>query len=187
MFETLPRGGDGWADVRTGSSMVTDTPDFCWLMERRTTLSLGVTEGNRRKAGEEWEEGLAKMYKSTAWGVMKSKSGKKICTQQFKSIKKPQTFQEGALPFVASTSSLTDVCVSKGSSERLFFLLSLEVLRCFSFSIFSTSSSSFVCPFSWLSPGTTWGGITHENRTFKTQTKTCRTFILTLFSSVTFP
>ena len=50
MFETFPRGGEGWLVVRTGSSIVTDTPDFCWLMERRTRLSLGVTEG-KRKAG----------------------------------------------------------------------------------------------------------------------------------------
>lgn len=43
MLDSLPRDGEGCLVVRTGSSMVTDTPDFCWLMERRTTLSLGVT------------------------------------------------------------------------------------------------------------------------------------------------
>lgn len=43
MLETLPRGGEGWRAVRTGSSMVIDTPDFCWLIERRMRLSLGIT------------------------------------------------------------------------------------------------------------------------------------------------
>lgn len=38
-----------------GSSMVMDTPELCWLKERRTTVSLGVTEGvgvgSRRRRG----------------------------------------------------------------------------------------------------------------------------------------
>ena len=43
MSETLPRGGEGCWDVRTGSSIVMETPVFCWLMERRMRVSLGVT------------------------------------------------------------------------------------------------------------------------------------------------
>lgn len=40
-----------------GSSMVMDTPELCWLKERRTTVSLGVTEcvcgveGKRKRRG----------------------------------------------------------------------------------------------------------------------------------------
>ncbi len=44
MLEVFPRGGESWRPVRIGSSIVMDTPDFCWLMERRTKESLGVTE-----------------------------------------------------------------------------------------------------------------------------------------------
>lgn len=84
-----------------------------------------------------------------------------IFTQSSTTIKKIKNkFSEVGLPFFASPSRLTEVCVSEASSETLFFLLSLEVRRCLSFSGFSTSSSSFVCPFSWPSPGTIWGGIT---------------------------
>ena len=54
MLESLPRHGEGCLVVRMGSSMVMDTPDFCWLMERRTTLSLGVTAGIQR--AHEWNE-----------------------------------------------------------------------------------------------------------------------------------
>lgn len=43
ILETFPRGGEGCWAVRTGSSMVMETPIFCWLMERRMRVSLGVT------------------------------------------------------------------------------------------------------------------------------------------------
>lgn len=52
IFVILPWDGEGCLVVRTGSSMVTHTPEFCWLMERRTTLSLGVTKGKMQR----WEE-----------------------------------------------------------------------------------------------------------------------------------
>lgn len=43
ILETFPRGGEGCWAVRTGSSMVMETPVFCWLIERRMRVSLGVT------------------------------------------------------------------------------------------------------------------------------------------------
>lgn len=43
MLETFPRGGEGFRAERTGSSIVMETPVFCWLMERRMKVSLGVT------------------------------------------------------------------------------------------------------------------------------------------------
>lgn len=46
--ETLPRGGEGWRAVRTGSSMVMETPVLCWLMERRTRASLVATAHKRQ-------------------------------------------------------------------------------------------------------------------------------------------
>lgn len=45
MLLTLPRGGEGTWAVRTGSSMVMETPERCWLMERRVRVSLSVTKG----------------------------------------------------------------------------------------------------------------------------------------------
>lgn len=48
MLDSLLRGGDGCLAVRTGSSMVILTPDFCWLMERRISVSLGVTLGRKQ-------------------------------------------------------------------------------------------------------------------------------------------
>ena len=52
MLETLLRGGEGCFAARTGSSMVMLTPDFCWLMERRTSVSLGITERERERERE---------------------------------------------------------------------------------------------------------------------------------------
>lgn len=135
MLETLPWGGDSCLVVRMGSSMVTETPEFCWLIERRTTLSLGVTE----RRGERSE----------------------ICQNLNKTTK---VIHIRGLPFFASPSVLTDIWGSEASSQTLSFLLSLEVLRCFSCSVVSTSSSSFVCPFSWLSLGMTWQKNTKRRR-----------------------
>lgn len=53
MLLILPRGGEGTWAVRTGSSMVMDTPDFCWLMERRVKVSPKVTVGEHTDSSYE--------------------------------------------------------------------------------------------------------------------------------------
>lgn len=44
MLLILPLGGEGTWAVRTGSSIVMETPDFCWLMDLRVKVSPNVTE-----------------------------------------------------------------------------------------------------------------------------------------------
>lgn len=43
MLLILPLGGEGTWAVRTGSSIVMETPDFCWLMDLRVKVSPNVT------------------------------------------------------------------------------------------------------------------------------------------------
>lgn len=50
MLLILPLGGEGTWAVRTGSSIVMETPDFCWLMDLRVKVSPNVTEENVRTA-----------------------------------------------------------------------------------------------------------------------------------------
>lgn len=72
ILETLPRGGEGCLVVRTGSSIVMDTPDFCWLMERRTRLSLGVTVRQRERGTGRYKAGEGKTI--TEWDKMEESS-----------------------------------------------------------------------------------------------------------------
>jgi len=44
MLLILPLGGEGTWAVRTGSSIVMETPDFCWLMDLRVKVSPNVTK-----------------------------------------------------------------------------------------------------------------------------------------------
>lgn len=50
MLLILPLGGEGTWAVRTGSSIVMETPDFCWLMDLRVKVSPNVTKKNVRTA-----------------------------------------------------------------------------------------------------------------------------------------
>lgn len=52
ILETLPRGGEGCLAVRTGSSIVMETPVFCWLIERRMRVSPGLTRGTKGGGGQ---------------------------------------------------------------------------------------------------------------------------------------
>lgn len=56
MQETLPRGGEGCRAVRTGSSIVMETPVFCWLMERRMRVSPRVTRIKKKNPWERWHD-----------------------------------------------------------------------------------------------------------------------------------
>lgn len=46
----LPLGGEGTWAVRTGSSIVMETPAFCWLMDLRVKVSPNVTKESTRTA-----------------------------------------------------------------------------------------------------------------------------------------
>lgn len=53
MLLILPLGGEGTWAVRTGSSIVMETPDFCWLMDLRVKVSPKVTKKRAQSSFQE--------------------------------------------------------------------------------------------------------------------------------------